>query len=101
MVDHLSLEITFDAFEEMKLRGLIGEKPSEFRHSIEETVFISRAYAMCHARTDFSWNQDNTHPPGFHRINRGLSNFRPFATTFNCTKEDNMWTKNECSSLLH
>lgn len=58
------------------------------RTSFREVFSQFWAFTQCYTSTDFSYLQDRgfvrTHPPRFHRVNRGLSNFNDFQKLIKC-----------------
>lgn len=100
--DHISLRVSVDA-----LRYYQKKRPTEFRElpfkslsaNQNKMLYITRSYAMCWA-TNFVNGWDNpTHPPRFHRVNRGLANFKHFQDTFGCLDGDPMVSVIRCPFL--
>lgn len=98
VVDHVSTLISWDALGSHLAHFPNAKRtlPTKSNHSFEKMFFISRAYMRCHASNYFSWKKWKTHPPGFHRINRGFSNFEGFERIFRCTAADAMVAKPRC-----
>lgn len=98
IADHVSMKMSWDA-----LRIHLGmfpnaeqKLPTRSEHSVNRTFFMTHAYVWCHASNFFAFSWFITHPPGFHRINRGLSNLEEFQRTFECEESDTMVAKPRC-----
>lgn len=102
--DHVSTMMSWDA-----MGAYLQFFPAEFKeylptksfHSYEKTFFISRAYMQCQASNAFYWADWFTQPPGFHLVNRGLSNFQPFRRSFKCGENDEMVSEPRCQVFPH
>ena len=95
MADHIGLHMARDAFRYFRKNHTLELLPTT-NFTLEEMMFVMRAYDRCWSATDFYWSSATTHPPSFHRINRGFSNFKPFASTFNCEPPSKMVAKSPC-----
>lgn len=98
LTDHVALLVSWDALQiHLKHFPSTAQRlPTRSALSSEKMFFISRAYVWCHATNDFYWQDYGSHPPGFHRANRGFSNDEDFQRTFECDDNDNMVAKTHC-----
>lgn len=71
--------------------------PTKKQYTYDEMFFISQAYIDCWATNHLFWITHELHPPRFHRVNRGLSNFDQFQKVFKCKDTDPMVAKTRCS----
>ncbi|XP_018494336.1 uncharacterized protein LOC108863996 [Galendromus occidentalis] len=100
IADHLSLRVSLDALKWLKERNTFPRLPMKSIFNFEQMFFISRVYPQCWLSPFFSWSSAESHPPNFHRVNRGLSNFSPFATAFQCKSKDAMIAQTPCNAMF-
>lgn len=95
--DYISLVVSWGAFGYHRKKKPLQNLPTELPHSVKKMFFIIWSYPKCFTSTDFSYIDWNSHPPPFHRVNRGLSNFGVFKSVFGCKEGDEMVAEEPCS----
>lgn len=103
IADYVSIWMTWSAMNE-HLKNFPNAKqylPTKIVMQFDAMMFFMQAYMRCHAQNWFTWTSHITHPPGFHRTNRGFGNCKLFQTMFQCEPGDPMVPESYCTLFTH
>lgn len=89
IADQIGLRLSHGAYRWYTHRKEAALLPMKSLLEPKQLFFVNWAYAQCYAETNFKWLGRRS-PPRFHRVNRGLSMYKPFIRAFSCGVNDHM-----------